>query len=161
MGMIFKVQCNDGTMDEGNPSKTPCVNNGGIKPLNVNLSKPFLGKPYNSQLNEIKAQNQIAQQQAILMDKNIIYSGITNKIFGKSSSGFGIDPQRIRVGTYMILGAVVGRYVAKNIKKSTTLGMVIGGLAPLLAYQLSLEYDRRNMLKQEPRQKVAFKLAEA
>lgn len=56
--MIWKVQCNDGTMDEGNPSKAPCINNGGIKPINIDLSKPFLGKPDLSQ--------QIAQQQAQL-----------------------------------------------------------------------------------------------
>jgi hypothetical protein len=96
-----------------------------------------------------------AQQQALMQDMTP-YSGLTDKVFGKSRSGFGFDPQRVRIVAYVILGAVVGRYVAKNMKKSTTLGIVVGGLAPLLAYQLSIAYDRKNMLKQEPRQKVAI-----
>jgi len=81
-------------------------------------------------------------------------NSLTDKVFGKSQQGAGIDNQRLRVGAYIVLGAVVGRYVAKNMKKSTTLGMFVGGLAPLLAYQLSIEYDRKNMPKQDPKQRV-------
>jgi hypothetical protein len=66
MGMIWKVECNDGTRDEGNPSKAPCVNNGGIKPINFDLSKPFLGKPdLSQQIAQQQAQMEIARQQAI------------------------------------------------------------------------------------------------
>ncbi len=66
MGMIWKVQCNDGTMDEGNPSKAPCVNNGGIKPINIDLRKPLLGKPdLSQQIAQQQAQMEIAKQQAI------------------------------------------------------------------------------------------------
>jgi hypothetical protein len=94
-----------------------------------------------------------AQQQA-LMEQMTTYSGLTDKVFGKQR-GWSFE-RPMRLGAYIIVGAVVGRYVAKNMKKSATLGMVVGGLAPLLAYQLSIEYDRKNMPKQEPRQKVAI-----
>ena len=40
--------------------------------------------------------------------------------------------------------------------KSTTLGMIVGGLAPLLVLKLTMEYDKKNMPKQEPKQKVAI-----
>jgi hypothetical protein len=111
------------------------------------IKKGVLIKKSNAQLND---------SQKKLLEESIIteYSGITDKIFGRSKGGWGLDPQRLRLGTYIILGAVVGRYVAKSMKKSTTLGVVVGGLAPLLAYQLSLEYDRKNMPKQEPKQPV-------
>lgn len=117
----------------------------------------FAPKPQKP--NQQQAQLEIAKQQAMMqsmMQEMTPYSGLTDKVFGKSQQGVGLDPQRLRVGTYMIIGAIVGRYVAKNMKKSTTLGMVVGGLAPLLAYQLSIEYDRKNMPKQEPKQKVAI-----
>jgi hypothetical protein len=95
-----------------------------------------------------------AQQQALMQEMSqTSYSGITDKVFGKQE-GWSFE-RPMRLGAYIILGAVVGRYVAKNMKKSTTLGIIVGGLAPLLAYQLSIEYDRKNMPKQEPRQKVA------
>ena len=98
---------------------------------------------------------QQAQQQALLKEYSQMgYSGLTDKVFGKQQ-GWSFE-RPMRLGAYIIVGAVVGRYVAKNMKKSTTLGMVVGGLAPLLAYQLSIEYDRKNMPKQEPRQKVVM-----
>jgi hypothetical protein len=96
-----------------------------------------------------------AQQQALMQEMSqMSYSGVTDKVFGKQG-GWSFE-RPMRLGAYIILGAVVGRYVAKNMGKSTTLGMVVGGLAPLLAYQLSIEYDRKNMPKQEPKQKVAI-----
>lgn len=100
-----------------------------------------------------QAQLEIARQQAMLQEvsKMTEYSGLTDKVFGKSQQGAGLDPQRLRIGAYIIVGAFVGRYVAKNMGKSTTLGMVVGGLAPLLAYQLTLEYDKKNMPKQAPK----------
>jgi hypothetical protein len=112
---------------------------------------------FTKAINEGVLVPQKMQQQQVLMQQEVLGNNnrLTDKVFGKSQQGAGLDPQRIRVGAYMILGAVAGRYVAKNMGKSTTLGIIIGGLAPLLAYQLSLEYDRRNMPKQEPRQKVA------
>lgn len=115
----------------------------------------FAPKPQKP--NQQQAQLELAKQQALLQEASqMSYSGLTDKVFGKSQQGAGLDPQRLRVGAYIIVGAVVGRYVAKNMKKSTTLGMVLGGLAPLLAYRLSIEYDKKNMPKQEPRQKVAI-----
>ena len=101
----------------------------------------------------------MAQQQAVMQEWGAYNNRLTDKIFGKTE-GFGIE-RTMKLGAYIIVGAVVGRYVAKNMKKSTTLGMVLGGLAPLLAFKLTIEYDKKNMPKQEPRQKVAFKLAEA
>lgn len=116
--------------------------------------KPYID-PKIKQQALLDAQNQIAQQQALMKEMSqMSYSGITDKIFGKQE-GWSFE-RPMRLGAYIILGAVVGRYVAKNMKKSTTLGMVVGGLAPLLAYQLSIAYDRKNMPKQEPRQKVAM-----
>jgi hypothetical protein len=130
--------------------------NRGKNTLNTNLQKPIIATNIKQQA-LLDAKNQLAEQQALMQEMSqMSYSGITDKVFGKSRSGFGLDPQRLRVGAYIILGAVVGRYVAKNMKKSTTLGMVVGGLAPLLAYQLSISYDRKNMPKQEPKQKVAI-----
>jgi hypothetical protein len=135
------VLCKDGTTQNQLSSPNAmyadaCVNNGGRADLTA----------------QQKAQLQLAQQQA-LMEQMTTYSGLTDKVFGKQG-GWSFE-RPMRLGAYIILGAVVGRYVAKNMKKSTTLGMVVGGLAPLLAYQLSIEYDRKNMPKQEPRQKVA------
>ena len=122
----------------------------------MDLSKPFLGKPdLSQQIAQQQAQMEIAKQQAVMQEMTP-YSGLTDKVFGKSRSGFGLDHQRLRIGAYIIIGAVVGRYVAKNMAKSTTLGMVVGGLAPLLALKLTMEYDKKNMSKQEPRQKVAL-----
>jgi hypothetical protein len=100
-----------------------------------------------------QAQLEIAKQQAVMQEMTP-YSGLTDKVFGKQG-GWSFE-RPMRIGAYIIVGAVVGRYVAKNMGKSTTLGMVIGGLAPLLAYQLSIEYDRKNMPKQEPKQPVAI-----
>ena len=108
-----------------------------------------------------KGSQQIAQQQAIeqaklnaVMQEMTPYSGLTDKVFGKQQ-GWSFE-RPMRLGAYIIVGAVVGRYVAKNMKKSTTLGMVLGGLAPLLAFKLTIEYDKKNMPKQEPKQKVAI-----
>lgn len=148
--------CKDGTIDKNNPSN-PCVNNGGV---NFGFSKPFLGKPDLTA--QQKAQYEIAQQQAIekaklnadMKEMGAYNNSLTDKVFGKQG-GWSFE-RPMRLGAYIIVGAVVGRYVAKNMKKSTTLGMVVGGLAPLLAYQLSIEYDKKNMPKQEPRQKVAI-----
>jgi hypothetical protein len=139
------VLCKDGTTQNQLSSPNAryadaCVNNGGRADLTA----------------QQKAQLQLAQQQA-LMEQMTTYSGLTDKVFGKGKQGSGLlDPQIVRVGAYIILGAVVGRYVAKNMKKSTTLGMVVGGLAPLLVLKLTMEYDKKNMPKQEPRQKVAI-----
>jgi hypothetical protein len=120
----------------------------------ANIQKPVQTN-FNQQQALLDAQLQLAQQQALMQEMSqMSYSGLTDKVFGKQE-GWSFE-RPMRLGAYIILGAVVGRYVAKNMKKSTTLGMVVGGLAPLLAYQLSIEYDRKNMPKQEPRQKVAI-----
>ena len=140
------VLCKDGTTKNELSSPNAryadaCINNGGRADLTA----------------QQKAQLQLAQQQALMQEMSqMSYSGLTDKVFGKGKQGSGLlDPQIVRVGAYIILGAVVGRYVAKNMKKSTTLGMVVGGLAPLLVLKLTMEYDKKNMPKQEPRQKVA------
>lgn len=141
------VLCKDGTTQNQLSSPNAryadaCVNNGGRADLTAQQQAQY----------EIARQQ--AQQQALMQEMSqTSYSGITDKVFGKQE-GWSFE-RPMRLGAYIILGAVVGRYVAKNMKKSATLGMVVGGLAPLLAYQLSIEYDRKNMPKQEPRQKVA------
>lgn len=144
------VLCKDGTTKNELSSPNAryadaCINNGGRADLTA----------------QQKAQYEIAQQQAIeqaklnaVMQEMTPYSGLTDKFFGKTE-GYGIE-RTMKLGAYIIVGAVVGRYVAKNMKKSTTLGMVLGGLAPLLAFKLTIEYDKKNMPKQEPRQKVAI-----
>lgn len=129
------------------------VDDRGKNTLNTNQQKPI--NPIEGGQGFLDRQNELARQQAIMQEMTP-YSGLTDKVFGKSEQGAGLDPQRLRLGAYIILGAVVGRYVAKNMKKSTTLGMVLGGLAPLLAFKLTIEYDKKNMPKQEPRQKVAI-----
>lgn len=139
------VLCKDGTTQNELSSPNAkyadaCINNGGRAVV---------------QLNTLDAQNQIAQQQALMQEKVLGNNNrLTDKVFGKTE-GYGLE-RAFKLGAYIILGAVVGRYVAKNMKKSTTLGMVVGGLAPLLAFKLTLEYDKKNMPKQEPRQKVAM-----
>lgn len=99
------------------------------------------------------------EKQQALMQQEVLGNNnrLTDKVFGKQSNFVSGGGNRFLIlPTYVILGAVVGRYVAKNMKKSTTLGMVVGGLAPLLAYKLSIEYDKKNMPKQEPKQPVAI-----
>jgi hypothetical protein len=124
---------------------------GGINPNGMYTQKPI--NPIEGGQAFLDRQNQLAQQQAV-MEQMTTYSGLTDKFFGKTE-GYGIE-RTMKLGAYMILGAFVGRYVAKNMKKSTTLGMVVGGLAPLLVLKLTMEYDKKNMPKQEPRQKVAI-----
>lgn len=125
-----KVVCNDGTFGITNGAEAPCVNNGGVKD-NILDAKSQIAQE------QLKAQLQIIDTQ----------KSLTDKVFGKSRGGFGLDAQRLRLGAYIILGAFVGRYVSKKMSKSTTLGMVLGGLTPLLAYKLSIEYDKKNSLK--------------
>ncbi len=60
MGFIWKVQCNDGTMDEGNPTKAPCTNNGGIKPFEPEFKN---GSDFNKQKAEIERQQILALEQ--------------------------------------------------------------------------------------------------
>jgi len=139
------VLCKDGTTKNELSSPNArfadaCINNGGRADLTA----------------QQKAQLQLAQQKA-LMEQMTTYSGLTDKVFGKQSNFVSGGGNRFLIlPTYMILGAVVGRYVAKNMKKSATLGMVVGGLAPLLVLKLTMEYDKKNMPKQEPLQKVGM-----
>jgi hypothetical protein len=144
----YKVLCNDGTYDVNNGVVAPCINRGGQKQSNpIEGGQGFLDR-----------QNELAKQQALLQEASQIgYSGLTDKVFGKQSNFVSGGGNRFLIlPTYVILGTIVGRYVAKNMKKSTTLGMVVGGLAPLLALKLTMEYDKKNMPKQEPKQKVAI-----
>ena len=144
----YKVLCNDGTYDIGNGVVAPCINRGGQKQSNpIEGGQGFLDR-----------QNELAKQQALLQEASQIgYSGLTDKVFGKQSNFVSGGGNRFLIlPTYVILGTIVGRYVAKNMKKSTTLGMVVGGLAPLLALKLTMEYDKKNMPKQEPKQKVGI-----
>jgi len=98
------------------------------------------------------------QQQALMLkQKADTNNRFTDRVFGKETnfvSGGGL--RSLILPAYVVLGVIVGRYVAKSMKKSTTLGMVVGGVLPLVAYQLSLEYDRKKLPKQEPRQGVAY-----
>jgi hypothetical protein len=94
-------------------SSTMYLNKGGQKQINpIEGGQAFLDR-----------QNEIAQQQALLKESSQMgYSGLTDKVFGKQG-GWSFE-RPMRLGAYIIVGAVVGRYVAKNMKKSTTLGMV-------------------------------------
>lgn len=146
------VLCKDGTTKNQLSSPTgkyadACINNGGRavnQPINpIEGGKGFLDR-----------QNELAKQQAI-MEEMAYNNRLTDKVFGKQSNFVSGGGNRFLIlPTYVILGTIVGRYVAKNMKKSTTLGMVVGGLAPLLALKLTMEYDKKNMPKQEPKQKV-------
>jgi len=49
----------------------------------------------------------------------------------------------IKLTAYVVVGSFVGGYIAKSMKKSTLFGAFIGGLAPILAYQLSIEYNKK------------------
>ena len=145
------VICKDGTTKNQLSSPTAkyadaCINNGGRAVVQQNTLDAK---------NQLEIARQQAQQQALLQEASQMgYSGLTDKVFGKQQ-GWSFE-RPMRLGAYIVIGAFMGRYVAKNMKKSTTLGMVVGGLAPLLAYQLSIAYDRKNMPKQEPRQKVGM-----
>lgn len=120
--------------------------------------KMMLNPAFTKAINEgVLVPQKTAKQQAVMVELGAYNNSLTDKVFGKQSNFVSGGGNRFLIlPTYVILGAVVGRYVAKNMKKSTTLGMVLGGLAPLLAYQLSIEYDRKNMPKQEPKQKVGM-----
>ena len=135
------------------------IMSGEIKLEDLKFNSPNIQKPVQTNFSQQQAQLEIARQQAqqqALMQQEVLGNNnrLTDKVFGKQE-GWSFE-RPMRLGAYIIVGAVVGRYVAKNMKKSTTLGMVLGGLAPLLAYQLSIEYDRKNMPKQEPKQPVAI-----
>jgi hypothetical protein len=168
MGMYFKTMCNDGTQDVGDPTKAPCVNNGGVKvasnfnwsDLNkildnpnklISMQKPIFnnGSDFSKQ-REIERQQNLAYEQAkldaIMLEKNPNYNSLTDKVFGKQE-GWSFT-RAFRLGGYTILGVILGRYVAKNMGKSTNLGMVIGGVLPYVAYKLSLEYDKKQFSKQ-------------
>lgn len=113
MGMIWKVQCNDGTMDEGNPTKAPCVNNGGIKLLNIDLTKPLLGKPNLSQ--------QTSQQQAVLQAKSFEKLTAEDRLYEKlgikyhNTHMFGVA-SRLK-GRLLLAVILIGTYFAyKKIK---------------------------------------------
>jgi hypothetical protein len=139
-----KVLCNDGTSDISNGKNPPCLNKGGQKQINpIEGGQAFLDR-----------QIELARQQAVMQEMGAYNNRLTDKVFGKEG-GWSFE-RPMRIGAYIIIGAVVGRYVAKNMGKSTTLGMVVGGLAPLLAFKLTIEYDKKNTPKQEPRQKVAI-----
>jgi hypothetical protein len=139
-----KVLCNDGTSDISNGKNPPCLNKGGQKQINpIEGGQAFLDR-----------QIELARQQAVMQEMGAYNNRLTDKVFGKEG-GWSFE-RPMRIGAYIILGAVVGRYVAKNMGKSTTLGMVVGGLAPLLAFKLTIEYDKKNTPKQEPRQKVGM-----
>ena len=64
MGMVYTVLCNDGTKDEGNPSKAPCVNNGGIKSFGANQPvspKDFAPKKQNDEFVRLQMENSRAK----------------------------------------------------------------------------------------------------
>jgi hypothetical protein len=67
----------------------------------------------------------------------------TDKIFGKRADGWGFGERPLRIVTYSVIGAITGKYLAKKIGSSSSLGIVVGGLLPFLAYQISLAYDRK------------------
>lgn len=145
----------DGTFGSPNYTKLDEVKLvGGVK----SIFKGEPAKPHNTiKVSQalIDRENELAKQQAVMQEfSQMSYSGLTDKFFGKQG-GWSFE-RPLRLGAYIIVGAVVGKYIAKKMNKSTTFGMVIGGLAPLLAYQLSIQYDRKKMPKQEPKKPVAI-----
>lgn len=119
----------------------------------VNISKPSV----ISNDKVIALQNQKLQYEkeklalekdkmdAVMSEMNNNYNSLTDKVFGKQE-GWSFT-RAFRLGGYTILGVILGRYVAKNMGKSTNLGMVIGGILPYVAYKLSLEYDKKQFSK--------------
>ena len=139
----------------GSPNYTKLENwTGGINPngMYTKIAKPANTIKVSQAV--IDRQNELAKQALMQEFSQMSYSGLTDKIFGKQG-GWSFE-RPLRLGAYIIVGAVVGKYIAKKMNKSTTFGMVIGGLAPLLAYQLSIQYDRKKMPKQEPKKPVAI-----
>ena len=158
-----EVQCNDGGYDIRNGAVAPCFNRGGIAPkskfdfsgISELLNKggfptnPIQNGENFSKQREIERQQNLALEQAKLdavMLKNPNYNSLTDKVFGKQE-GWSFT-RLFTLGGYTILGVILGRYVAKNMGKSTNLGMVIGGVLPYVAYKLSLEYDKKQFSKQ-------------
>jgi hypothetical protein len=106
------------------------------------------GENFNWQ-SQIEKQNialEKTKMDAIMLEKNTNYNTLTDKFFGKQE-GWSFT-RLFSLGGYTILGVILGRYVAKNMGKSTNLGMVIGGVLPYVAYKLSLEYDKKQLSKQ-------------
>jgi hypothetical protein len=99
----------------------------------------------DQKLQEEKLALEQAKLDAVML-KNPNYNSLTDKVFGKQE-GWSFT-RLFTLGGYTILGVILGRYVAKNMGKSTNLGMVIGGVLPYVAYKLSLEYDKKQFSKQ-------------
>jgi hypothetical protein len=141
------VLCKDGTTKNQLSSPNAkyadaCINNGGRAENQNSIAEA-----------QIKAQ----QQALMLKQRADTNNRLTDRVFGKETNFVSGGGSRLLIlPAYVVLGIVVGRYVAKSMKKSTTLGMVVGGVLPLVAYQLSLEYDRKKLPKQESQQKVAI-----
>jgi hypothetical protein len=126
MGMAYTVLCKDGTKDEGNPSKAPCVNNGGIdlfgglKTIDfgtVNqIHSPFGGKLpiVKPTTNEVKQQNLLAPREVKLTAEDKFY-----EILGiKKTDGSGWGLQSRPVGRLLVAVVLVGGYFAyKKFKK--------------------------------------------
>ena len=100
----------------------------------------------DQKLQEEKLALEKAKLDAVMLEKNPSYNSLTDKVFGKQE-GWSFT-RLFSLGGYTILGVILGRYVAKNMGKSTNLGMVIGGVLPYVAYKLSLEYDKKQFSKQ-------------
>jgi hypothetical protein len=137
-----KVLCNDGSIKNQQSSPNAeygdaCANNGG---RSANQPIDFV-KYEQDQLNLERA-----KLNAVMLEKNPNYNSLTDKVFGKQE-GWSFT-RAFRLGGYTILGVILGRYVAKNMGKSTNLGMVIGGILPYVAYKLSIEYDKKQFSKQ-------------
>lgn len=133
------------------------INSGAFTNLGIDMSKPaYIYKPVYKNGSDFNKQREIERQQnialekakmdAVMLEKNPNYNSLTDKVFGKQE-GWSFT-RAFRLGGYTILGVILGRYVAKNMGKSTNLGMVIGGVLPYVAYKLSLEYDKKQFSKQ-------------
>jgi len=108
MGFIWKVQCNDGTMDEGNPTKAPCTNNGGIK-----FAPEFKnGSDFNKQKGEIERQQILALEQAKFNSEKAMSDAKKNNTKDMANKSMTLTHIGLFVG-----GLALGYFAYKKFKK--------------------------------------------
>jgi hypothetical protein len=143
-----------GNIVETKPTLSPFSNTLLVKSGQAYLPKLNIDQKYKQEA-LLDTKNQFARQQSLEEGLLVNNTPLTDRVFGKSESGFGINPQKLKLGAYIILFSVAGGYVAKSNKKSTILGMVVGAVLPLVAYQLILKYDRKKLMPKKSKEQIA------